>query len=521
MNIKKKILYISILLFTIGCGGTTPPIVKPEPIAIIIPEVIPVVEVIPEQPNPISIRSIDYNLDAMKITWEKSNEGDFKSYTLYRSLDSSESNEMIKVFTSILDTTFSLQSFDPTLKNLFRIDIENGSNLVSEGIQKSNTLETLAPSTSKLFEVTYQNDLEMRWTMNNDIDFNYYEILKSRDSEMISITSVKKLKKQKDTLYILPMDSIFFYKIRVKDKWGLESFSNIIKGDITVNALNTEFSLIETKVLDLSNQKVFGPFPEEISQLLNLSVLRLNNNFLNGSIPESIYKLKKLKVLNLSHNSLTGELSSKISSLVALEELWIGDNNLAGKIPFQIGELENLAYFNFSKNKFEGQIPESIGHLKNLKYLNGWKNRLNGLLPSTLGDLDRLEFFSLGDNQLTGEIPPELGDAKSLKSIGLFENQLIGKIPKEISELPKLEYLGLFSNNLDGIIPDSLFRKGTLVYLNLNNNNLTDLNQDLICKSGYNWENTIFYDISKNNLPEVENKCSHGVLFHQIYNSYK
>ena len=57
-------------------------------------------------------------------------------------------------------------------------------------------------------------------------------------------------------------------------------------------------------------------------------------------------------------------------------------------------------------------------------------------------------------------------------------------------------------------------------YLKLNNNNFTDLDNELICKSGINWDNDVFFDISKNHIYNTNNKCAHGIDFHEIYNSY-
>ena len=519
---KKHLMFLPFLLLVLSCGGATAPVIQPEPIpvAIVISEVIPTVEVIPKPPIPIAIKSVEYDLEEMIVTWEMSTESDFKSYTLYRLLNGSDSIKFVNNFTSIEDTAFSLKSFDPTIKNIFYIVIENLSNLETKGQERYNPIESLKPAYSTLFEIEYKSILKIRWSINHDLDFSHYDILRSKDQKMLNGKHVKKIENKTDTMFVIPMDSSYYYQVRTVDKWGLVSLSNIVRGDISISVFDTEFSLIETKVLDLSNKKIFGPIPIGIGGLFNLSILRLNNNFFTGPIPESIYDLKQLKVLNLSHNTLSGELSPKIYQLAQLEELWIGDNQLSGVIPYQLGKLSSLKYLNFSNNQFSGHIPESIVGLENLRYFNGWKNNLTGFLPAEFGELKKLEFLSLGDNQITGEIPPELGNAKKLKSIGLFENQLIGKIPQEISFLLELDYLGLFSNNLEGEIPDHLFKKGSLSYLKLNNNNLDEIDHDLICKSGYNWENSVLFDISKNNLPVYNTECIHSSSFHEIYHSY-
>ena len=511
------------LLTIIGCGGSTAPVIQPEPIPepiVVVPtEVPPTVKVMPPKPpSPIVIKSVEYDLKEMKIIWYSSNEDNFKSYFLFQYFENPKNATELKVYNSIDDTTFVLNSFDPTKKNNFYIVNENISKLKTKGNVKSNTIEIIKPQSSTLFEAQYSNDLFINWTMNRDNDFGYYEILKSNNQNMVEAISVKKVIDREDTLYVMPVNSVQFYQILTKDKWGLKSLSNIIKGDVLINALGKQFSLIETRSVDLSNRKLVGNIPKDIAKLINLKTLKLNNNFLDGPIPNFIYQMKNLEFINLSNNSFYGTISSEIESLSNLKELWISNNEFSGKLPVQIGQLRKLVYLNFGKNHFEGTIPESIGSLKELKYLNGWSNNLTGFLPASLGDLKHLEFLSFGSNALIGEIPPELGDAKKLKSIGLFENQFIGSIPEELTSLPLLTYLGLFDNNLDGSIPDSFFRKGRLSYLKLNNNHFTEINHDLICKSGFNWDNDVFFDISKNNT--ADNKCVHGILFNEIYNSY-
>ena len=513
------------LLTILGCGGSTAPVIQPEPIPkpiVVVPtEVPPIVKVIaPKPPSQIVIKSVEYDFKEMKIIWYSSNEDNFKSYSLFQYFENPKNAIKLKVYNSIDDTTFVLNSFDPTKKNNFYLVNENISKLKTKGDVKSNIVETNKPQSSTLFEAQYSNDLFIKWTMNKDNDFSYYEILRSNNQDMKEAISVKTITIRGDTSYIMPMVSVHFYQILTKDKWGLKSLSNIIKGDVLVNALGEQFPLIETRVVDLSNRKLVGNIPKDIAKLINLKTLKLNNNFLNGSIPSFIYQMKNLEYINLSNNSLNGTISPKIESLSNLKELWISDNDFSGKLPVQIGQLKKLVYLNFSKNYFEGTIPESIGSLKELKYLNGWSNNLSGFLPASLGDLKQLEFLSFGSNALIGEIPPELGNAKKLKSIGLFENKFMGEIPENLTSLPSLTYLGLFNNNLEGPIPDTLLSKGRLSYLKLNNNNFTEINHDLLCKSGLNWDNNVFYDLSKNNIANIDNKCVHGIIFNEIYNSY-
>jgi Leucine-rich repeat (LRR) protein len=198
------------------------------------------------------------------------------------------------------------------------------------------------PQSSTLFEVQYSNDLIIKWTMNGDNDFGYYEILKSINQNMAEAISVKKVIDREDTSYVIPMNSVYFYQILTEDRWGLKSFSNIVKGDVVINALGEKLSLIETKSVDLSNRNLVGNIPKDIAKLINLKTLKLNNNFLDGPIPSFIYQMKNLEFINLSNNSFNGTISSEIESLSNLKELWISNNEFSVKMILKAQFLSRL-----------------------------------------------------------------------------------------------------------------------------------------------------------------------------------
>lgn len=514
------ISFLAIRLFS-GCASPPPPAAPaPEPIPIPIPIPAPVVVIPPSPPKAVSIHSVTYDRDHMIVKWQASSESDFRDYTVLGVKGADEKVDTLVKFMNSADTVFRLGTFDPTIENWFWILVTNQSGLSTQGERATHLLETQEPVSSSLFPVEYDNDLKIRWSKNHDDDFMRYNIYQSRSIAMESKVTVKKLDQRQDTLYVLPMNSVYYYQIGVEDYWGLESLSNVVKGDFNVQIWGLDYSLIETRELNLSSKKIFGEISREIGELVNLEILRLHINFLSGTIPDEIWKLEKLKILNLSENELSGEIPSGIHKLVQLEELWLGDNNLSGKLPYQIFILKYLTHLNISDNEISGNISESIGNLENLVYLNLWDNNISGFIPRELGELSKLEFLGLGENNLMGHIPKELGNARRLKSIGLFENELTGPIPDAITILPELTYLGLFNNQLDGSVTDQLLKKGKMSYLRLNNNQFSDINHDTMCRSGYNWENFIYFDVSKNEFEDPLPVCFHNSTFHKIYSSY-
>jgi EIX receptor 1/2 len=83
----------------------------------------------------------------------------------------------------------------------------------------------------------------------------------------------------------------------------------------------------------------------------------LSNNKLTGEIPEEISSLKGLLALNLSRNMLTGLIPQKIGYLTQLESLDLSRNELFGSIPTSMADISFLEVLNLSYNKLSGRIP--------------------------------------------------------------------------------------------------------------------------------------------------------------------
>lgn len=514
------IFSIVIVLLFWRCASTPPPTPPPEPEPVVIePE--PVAVVPPSPPKEIKVNSVTYSRYQMVVEWEKSLDPDFDTYRLLQSVGTNGPPDTISFSNDVDQTTFTLDKFDPTLENLFWIDVKNTTGLHTSGEKKSHTLETQAPHNSKLQTVKGRYDLKIKWSMNRDDDFEKYTIYRSNTEAMENKDKVKDILDREDTIQILSLDSVYFYQIQTQDYWGLESYSNIIKGDYGIEIWGNEYSLVKTTKIDLTKKKLFGEIPSDFGKLLNLEVLFLQNNFLSGQIPEELWGLRKLRVLNISKNQLDGNIPKGLHKVNSLEEIWFANNAFDGKIPHQIFTLENLTHINFSSNNLSGNISEAVANLENLVYLNLFDNNLIGSIPIEIGQLKNLEFLSLGRNQLTGIIPAEIADASKLESIALFENQLVGSIPTEIMELKNLLYLGLFDNQLMGSIPNQIFDKSNLSYLRLNNNRLEKVNYDSLCQSGYDWDNSIYFDLSDNDFKEKLPVCFSEKVFYEIYTSFK
>ena len=484
-----------------NCASTPPEVVlEPEPVPQPQPE--PVVIVPPSPPKAIAIHSVSYDLDEMTIKWHSSKELNFKSYVLLTTRDNTLDVDTLSVFLNVNDTVHVLDEFDPTIANWFWIVVSNNDGMMTRGERSTHTLETVPPEITQLLPIEYDRHLKIRWIRNQDHDFSNYMIYRSTDREMSDRTIINEFDNRVDTLFVIPMDAVYYYQIGVRDKWGLESYSNVVEGDYPINIWGQEYYMVATREIDLSSMKLFGQVPTEFEHMINLEILRLQNNFLTGPFPKPLLDLKKLRLLNLSNNQFSGRIPRSIKKMISLEELWLSNNQFSGELPYQIFMLEDLTHLNLSDNRINGYLSESISRLSKLEYLNLWDNEISGFIPMELGDLQRLEFLSLSGNNLKGIIPRELGSAKQLRSIALFGNELTGTIPEEITQLPHLEYLGLFDNKFFGEIPNHLLRSLDLSYLKLNNNYFESIDHESMCESGYDWRNFIYYDVSENEFDD-------------------
>ncbi|KAJ7970126.1 Leucine-rich repeat receptor protein kinase [Quillaja saponaria] len=87
------------------------------------------------------------------------------------------------------------------------------------------------------------------------------------------------------------------------------------------------------RIIDLSENKLTGDIPSQLTNLSALVALNLSRNSLNGNIPPKIGLLKELLSLDLSRNHLSGDIPSSMADLTFLNCLDLSYNKFSGKIP--------------------------------------------------------------------------------------------------------------------------------------------------------------------------------------------
>jgi hypothetical protein len=172
----------------------------------------------------------------------------------------------------------------------------------------------------------------------------------------------------------------------------------------------------ELQVLDLSNNLLFGTFPEPIVRLKNLVSLKLQVNKLTGFIPD-LHNLSKLQILWLSSNQLQGPFDM-LMQLPALESLTLQHNLLSSKLPQNISK--SLLQLDVNHCDLYGTIPESWAS-SSLTSIDLSVNKLNGSVPCFGPDLIRLVArYNKLDGQFCGQ------SLRSIQELDISGNKLTG-----------------------------------------------------------------------------------------------
>ena len=87
--------------------------------------------------------------------------------------------------------------------------------------------------------------------------------------------------------------------------------------------------------------------------------LKLSENKISGNIPQELSSCTSLVSLNLSHNQLNGQIPSSLSKMPVLGQLDLSVNQLSGEIPRNLGQVESLVQVNVSHNRFHGHLPST------------------------------------------------------------------------------------------------------------------------------------------------------------------
>ncbi|KAL6197106.1 hypothetical protein ACLB2K_032718 [Fragaria x ananassa] len=159
--------------------------------------------------------------------------------------------------------------------------------------------------------------------------------------------------------------------------------------NLSHNSLSSSIASVITQypkisVLDLSSNQLDGTVLAELLSMPTLQELHLENNLLSGSINISspLFNQSNLQVLDLSQNRLSGYFPDQFGSLNGLKVLNIGRNNFSGSLPTSMSDMSTLSSLDISQNHFTGPLPNNLPN--SLEFFNASYNDLSGDVPENL-----------------------------------------------------------------------------------------------------------------------------------------
>jgi hypothetical protein len=182
-------------------------------------------------PTAVNVNSVAYNLDQMMVLWNQSQDEDFASYELFHNTQAGGVQSLL-ITENIADTSFALDSFDPTIENTFQVRIADYWGLETLGTSMANILE-VPPTSVTLNPISFADGLlNISWSQNTDTDFLKYSLYESSSEDMVGNELIFSSTNQEETSFTRSAEygQIRYYQIVVSDIFGLEANSLIERG---------------------------------------------------------------------------------------------------------------------------------------------------------------------------------------------------------------------------------------------------------------------------------------------------
>ena len=211
-------------------------------------------------PTQIDISSVTYGLTEMVVSWNKSNENDFVSYELLYSETESSEQTSITTITDVNTTSYTITDFNPLQERWYSIKVSDYWSQTTVG--NGYLVLDSTPTSSELFPIEYENDsFIIKWSQNNDDDFQSYTLYESYSEDMSSSTVILETTEVDKISYIVEgvgYGKIRFYKVIVEDIWVQSSTSNTQQGNSYPKIVFTDNSGIYRMNWDGSDIRELG-----------------------------------------------------------------------------------------------------------------------------------------------------------------------------------------------------------------------------------------------------------------------
>ncbi|KAH7662977.1 Non-specific serine/threonine protein kinase protein [Dioscorea alata] len=232
-------------------------------------------------------------------------------------------------------------------------------------------------------------------------------------------------------------------------------------------------NLMSLKILDISDNSLYGPIPE--LQLPSLQELYLHYNELNETFPENLGQLfPQLSLLSLANNKLVGVLTkTHFANLANIEYLEISSNEFILNISSNWVPPPRLEKIFMDGCHVGPGFPAWVQKLKDLYVISMSNVGISDVMPDWFWNFSlKLQGVRLSDNDIKGIIPDSWNQSiqSSLLEMDLSQNNLSGEFPASICANSSLEILRLNNNYLSGELPLQLRNCQSLGILDLGYN---------------------------------------------------
>ena len=180
-------------------------------------------------PQPVNITSVDFYNGGFTITWNQSTDGDFSSYELEKSTDSTMNSPSV-VFTtdSLEQTIFFDTDVNPLIYQYYRVTVIDTFDYETKGEIVYSSLD-LVPSSINVESVEYTlEEMTISWSESSDDDFKHYNLLysDSESGEKTSVTTITNKSTISHSITDFNPNIENWYWVEVSDTLGQTSIGN-------------------------------------------------------------------------------------------------------------------------------------------------------------------------------------------------------------------------------------------------------------------------------------------------------
>ncbi|KAH7460565.1 hypothetical protein FOMA001_g19600 [Fusarium oxysporum f. sp. matthiolae] len=200
-----------------------------------------------------------------------------------------------------------------------------------------------------------------------------------------------------------------------------------------------------------------------LDKLRDTTIFHANGNGFRGGVPKLPPNLFEL---DLSDNKLSGPFPETVL-VPSLDFLDLRFNQFHGPVPPKAFDLDVFALF-LNNNKFSGRIPENIGSSP-AEFINLANNKLSGSIPRSLGRSEWLQEFLVLNNQLSGPLPTEW-TSTNLTAFDVSYNALTGQVPEALCQLENIQIINLSHNHFSGTLGPACTKLVSEKVLDISNN---------------------------------------------------